>query len=559
MPKFLCVKGILFFSFWQAIGISILVKLGAITKLGPYTDSEHISLGLTDLLICLEMPIFAMAHSYAFSYTDFLEPELSWVARMPIIYGLRDAFGIRDVIEDAKNTLSGELMDYREFEPSEGYIHQGAGRERRIRAGLRYADGGRKKYWLPRTTEDTDRTALPSVEPPIPGAAKVERALGKAWRKTGARLGAATAMGADEPDDVYAPLLEEDADDVVHLAPDLQSPSQREEAFDFTPGQHAQSETDKDAYLLPFGDVDEADEALFDHAKRYVFGDYNYPVIDCSSEQARRVMWDEEERILSDARGAYFSPIRGPGPLMGERKNGHGGGGYGATGVTGTRARIDSNASASSSRGGARAKPANGKGKAQEKIIDHDNERAAAVESGDVRLKWTKGQRRAHFTPPVSRSGSGSGVPTPRPMSRTNSSKSGSAGTPVRSPPKSPTDDSKRPVLPPDAVDLVVEDAEAEEEATRDHRKGEPASRDLRKVYRRGYVVKGEDGHEREVEVEQSRSPKGRATDVDKAEEDERKIVQEVAAEAPVVQTIEEVPAHARLLDRLPSDDNPWA
>lgn len=28
MPKFLCVKGIIFFSFWQGFGISILVAMG---------------------------------------------------------------------------------------------------------------------------------------------------------------------------------------------------------------------------------------------------------------------------------------------------------------------------------------------------------------------------------------------------------------------------------------------------------------------------------------------------------------------------------------------------
>lgn len=32
MPKFLCVKGILFFSFWQAITISALVAAGVIKR-----------------------------------------------------------------------------------------------------------------------------------------------------------------------------------------------------------------------------------------------------------------------------------------------------------------------------------------------------------------------------------------------------------------------------------------------------------------------------------------------------------------------------------------------
>ncbi|KAJ3519124.1 hypothetical protein NM688_g9349 [Phlebia brevispora] len=112
MPKFLCVKGILFFSFWQSLFISILVAAGAITKLGPYTDSEHISLGLTDLLVCLEMPFFAIAHQYAFSTRDFVDPNMKYVARMRMSYAFRDAFSLKDVVEDSKATLRGEGMDY---------------------------------------------------------------------------------------------------------------------------------------------------------------------------------------------------------------------------------------------------------------------------------------------------------------------------------------------------------------------------------------------------------------------------------------------------------------
>ena len=91
MPKFLCVKGILFFSFWQSLFISILVAAGVIRKLGPYTDSEHISLALTDALVCIEMPFFAVAHQYAFSTVDFVDPNAKYVARMRMWYAFRDA------------------------------------------------------------------------------------------------------------------------------------------------------------------------------------------------------------------------------------------------------------------------------------------------------------------------------------------------------------------------------------------------------------------------------------------------------------------------------------
>src|SRR5690242_5726676 len=101
------------------------------------------------------MPFFAFAHWFAFSHTDYIDKNLQYAARMPFYYAFRDAFGILDVLEDSRATLSGGVS-YRTFEPVEGGMHQGIGRERRIKAGLRYAKGGRQKYWLPMPQQDTD-------------------------------------------------------------------------------------------------------------------------------------------------------------------------------------------------------------------------------------------------------------------------------------------------------------------------------------------------------------------------------------------------------------------
>jgi hypothetical protein len=522
-PKFLCVKGILFFSFWQAIGISILVSIGTIKKLGPYTDHEHISLGLTDTLICLEMPLFALAHSYAFSHTDFVDRRMTWVARMPIWYALRDAFGVKDVVEDTMATLAGEGIDYRQFEPAEGYMHQGLGRERRIRAGLRYADGGRKKYWLPKTTAEG-----PDL------AEAVDRGMNRAI---------ARVAGMSQEEDVYAPLLEDEADDVVHLAPDLQ-PDEELGEDGLVPGLHATMETDRDAYLLPFGDIDPADEELFEHSRRYLFGDYNYPVIDASSEQARFTVWEEEERILSDARGAYFSPRSG-GP--GRPLPAHGGKLYGAVG-THTRPRVDSNVSTSGSQV---SSPRNA---GKERVINREDDQTIAVETGDVRMRWTKANpKKAHFSPAISRSNSG--LPSPRgspsqrvPVSRTSSSRSG-VGT---GPPPSPRDETKRAVLPPDAVDLVVEDPEAEARIAEEHRRGEPQGREFRRVFRRGFVGPGVEGEIEELGNE--RVPEKTPAEA-QAEAGE-----EFAEEAiPMVQEVEQPPALAQILQRPDDDENPWA
>ncbi|TFK47286.1 DUF300-domain-containing protein [Heliocybe sulcata] len=531
MPKFLCVKGVLFFSFWQSIGISILVAGGLIRKLGPYTDREHISLGLSDMLITFEMPLFAIAHMYAFSHRDYIDPHTTYVGRMPVWHAFRDAFGLRDVIEDTKQTLRGEGIDYREFEPSEGGIHQGLGRERRIRAGLRYAEGGRRKYWLPRLAE----------EEPV-DTSRFENGVRRIVERVAGGRASETLRGAEEED--YAPLLEAEAADVVHPAPDLQDRIERGQLEPFiSTHTHRHQEEEGEGYDLPFGDIDEEDEELFDMSRRYLFGDYNYPCIDVSSEAAKLKMWDEEERILRDERGAYFTRVRPHGK----------GGGYGAVGTSQPVA-------AKESRSEWPDVPED-----RRRLVDFDDNRMQEVDAGDVKLRWTKAKGKQSKTSQPSSSSSSPRVRSP-PMKQVRSTSSPTAETPssgsgTRSPP-TPREENSRPVLPPDAVDLVVEDEEAaQEENAWQRRKGEPAKRGLKKVYRRGYVVDDEQQGETEVgEVEVEREREANEGSVFKvADEDEEEVeeVLEREAEPVVTSTAMEPPAHARL--DLPSEDNPWA
>lgn len=68
--KFLAIKGVVFFSFWQGVLLAGLVSVGYIQATADYTASE-VSSGLQDFLICLEMAAFAVAHHYVFSVRDF--------------------------------------------------------------------------------------------------------------------------------------------------------------------------------------------------------------------------------------------------------------------------------------------------------------------------------------------------------------------------------------------------------------------------------------------------------------------------------------------------------
>ncbi|PIL27092.1 transporter [Ganoderma sinense ZZ0214-1] len=523
MPKFLCVKGILFFSFWQGLFISVLVAGGAIKKLGPYTDSEHISLGLIDTLICIEMPFFAVAHMYAFATRDYVDPHTSYVARLPVFHAFKDAFGLKDVVEDVKTTLRGERMDYREFEPSEGQIHQGAGRDRRIRAGLRYSQGGKRKYWLPQPA--TSSSTRPGIRVP----------------------------GRSSFDEVHAPLLSHQQADAMQSAADLRSP---DEGF----GLFASDTIPEEGYDLPFGELDGMDEELFEHSKKYLFGDYNYPCVDVSSETARKTMWVAEERILRHEHSAWFSPVNGP-------RRPPRPAGYGAT-ENAEQSDLESNGKGKT-RGSGPGMP--------EIIIDKETERLSPPGQGGVQLRWTSAKPTPTASPRAS--------PVVRPslieraqgaLSRTSSasprtgSGSSSRNSPRSRPPPSPRPDSESPVLPPDAVDLVVEDLHAAEaEITHERRKGEPAVRGrgaprLHHVYRRGYVVE-EDGLPREEgEVEAAPPPEQARGVFDIGEEDPtpdealdlgRRAMEETTR---TVARVETPPSHARVIVDVP-DDNPWA
>ena len=150
VPKFLCIKLIIFASYWQGFFLSILVWLGAIPDNVQGYTPDNLAAAIQDALICIEMPIFAVAHWYAFSWHDFADDSVS-AARMPVKYAVRDSFGVRDLIADSRETFSGDNYGYRVFDSGDKIMAHEASRSRlaRLKAGMRYERGGKGKYWIP--------------------------------------------------------------------------------------------------------------------------------------------------------------------------------------------------------------------------------------------------------------------------------------------------------------------------------------------------------------------------------------------------------------------------
>jgi hypothetical protein len=161
VPKFLCIKLIIFASYWQGFFLSILVWLGAIPDQVEGYTPDNLAAAIQDFLICIEMPAFAIAHWYAFSWHDFADNRIA-SARMPVKYAARDAFGIRDLIQDSKETFFGDKYGYRLFDSGDKIMAHEASRSRlaRIKEGMRYERGGKGKYWIPRPDEINQTTPL---------------------------------------------------------------------------------------------------------------------------------------------------------------------------------------------------------------------------------------------------------------------------------------------------------------------------------------------------------------------------------------------------------------
>jgi len=73
--KFLSVKALVFFTWWQSLGITILFQLELIPSYDLDNMSpEAVAKGLQAYLICIEMFIGAIVHMFVFPHTDYLKP-----------------------------------------------------------------------------------------------------------------------------------------------------------------------------------------------------------------------------------------------------------------------------------------------------------------------------------------------------------------------------------------------------------------------------------------------------------------------------------------------------
>ncbi|GIL57644.1 hypothetical protein Vafri_12839 [Volvox africanus] len=94
LSKFVCIKAVVFVTFWQGIAIAILVYAGVI-KGESWLDRGGVASGIQDFLICIEMFLAALAHAYAFPPRDYMAGHSKG-----FFSNVRYIFDLRDVVDD---------------------------------------------------------------------------------------------------------------------------------------------------------------------------------------------------------------------------------------------------------------------------------------------------------------------------------------------------------------------------------------------------------------------------------------------------------------------------
>ena len=103
--KFVSVKAVVFFSFWQSMAFAVLVKTGVISVNDQTWASDYDAATLANSIqafcICIEMFFAAIAHSYAFPPEEYNMGQQ--VLPRKFSENVLELFDVRDVYQDIKN------------------------------------------------------------------------------------------------------------------------------------------------------------------------------------------------------------------------------------------------------------------------------------------------------------------------------------------------------------------------------------------------------------------------------------------------------------------------
>jgi len=117
--KFLCIKAVIFFSFWQGVAINLLANFGLVHSTKSLSVA-NVGRVIQDFVICLEMLALSIIHHKVFPYREFHDPNkvpFLWDPKQkrlfvnpagsmgPVVNNFLRAASVSDVLEDTKKSF----------------------------------------------------------------------------------------------------------------------------------------------------------------------------------------------------------------------------------------------------------------------------------------------------------------------------------------------------------------------------------------------------------------------------------------------------------------------
>jgi len=108
--KFLTIKAVVFFSFWQTVVIGILGWKDVIPPIGNWTADE-VATGINNLLICVEMFLISIANFYVFHYRGYKPAQKNGPRAAGKVFKdvfknfAKDVLNHNDVVSDVKTAF----------------------------------------------------------------------------------------------------------------------------------------------------------------------------------------------------------------------------------------------------------------------------------------------------------------------------------------------------------------------------------------------------------------------------------------------------------------------
>lgn len=109
--KFLCIKGIVFMTFWQSVAISFLAHAIYEDNGDPHADEKATewSKRAQSFLICLEMFVFAIMHCFVFPREEW-EPGYREKQEQRIKANFGDSLALKDFVKDVKTVMKSRKV-----------------------------------------------------------------------------------------------------------------------------------------------------------------------------------------------------------------------------------------------------------------------------------------------------------------------------------------------------------------------------------------------------------------------------------------------------------------